>query len=119
MVRKLDVEEEQGVVEEAKKGIFDISRKILLAAVGAAVVAEEEISGFVTRLVDRGEIAEQDARNLVKEIIDRRDKIVHEKVAQARRNRPVTVATRTDIEALKARIEELSQKIEEIKKEKS
>jgi polyhydroxyalkanoate synthesis regulator phasin len=120
MVRKLDVEEEgQEPVEEAKSGIFEISRKILLAAIGAAVVAEEEITGFVTRLVERGEIAEQDARKLVREIIDRREKLVRDKIAEARRNRPVTVATKADVEALNARIAELAQKIDEIKKEKS
>lgn len=119
MVRKLDVDEEgQEAVDESKFGIIDISRKILFAAIGAAVVAEEEITGFVTRLVERGEIAEQDARNLIKEVFERREKLVRDKIAEARRNRPVTVATKADVEALNARIAELSQKIEEIKKEK-
>jgi len=120
MVRKLDVDEQgQGAVEEVKSGILDISRKILLAAIGAAVVAEEEITGFVSRLVERGEIAEQDARKLIKEVIERREKLVREKIDEARRIRPVTVATKADVEALNARIAELAQKIEEIKKEKS
>lgn len=119
MVRKLDVEEEdQDSTNEQKIGIIDISRKILFAAIGAAVVAEEEISGFVDRLVDRGEIAEQDARKLIKEVLDRREKLAHDKVAEAKRNRPVTVATKTDIETLNSRIAELAEKIEEIKKEK-
>jgi hypothetical protein len=44
----------------------ELSRKVLLAGVGAAVLAQDEISDFVDRLVERGEIAEQDARNLSK-----------------------------------------------------
>lgn len=118
MARKLDVEEGEEKAD-VRSGIFDLSRKVLLAAIGAAVIAEEEINGFVGRMVERGELAERDARKLVKEISDRREKLVREKAEEVRRIRPVTVATKADIESLNLRIAELTQKIEDMKLGKS
>ena len=114
--KKVEVEKE--AQESKRPGILDVSRKILLAAIGAAVVAEEEINTLVSRLVDRGELAEGDARKLVKEVFDRRESMAREKIAEVRRNRPVTVATKSDIEALNARITELTEKLEALKTEK-
>ena len=53
---------------------FQLSRKVLLAGIGAAVLAQEEIENFVNRMVERGEIAEKDARQLAREIVDRWEK---------------------------------------------
>lgn len=100
-----------------KRGsIFELSRTMVLAAIGVVAVAEDEITRFVDRLVDRGEIAEKDARKLIQEVIDRREKMVREKKEELQRNRPMTVATKADVEALNAKITELSEKIEALKK---
>jgi polyhydroxyalkanoate synthesis regulator phasin len=100
---------------EKKTSLFyDLSRKVLLASVGAAVVAQDEISNYVEKLSERGEIAEKDARRLVKEVLERRDKMEREKHAEAERTHP-NVVTRSDIENLQARIEELSKKLDELK----
>jgi len=118
MAKKIDVEvaEVKEVEEKGKlSGILEISRKMLMAAIGAAVVAEEEITCFVDRLVERGEIAEQDARRLISDVLEKREKIARDKIAEIRSKRPITVATKTDIEALNEKIAELSKKIEEIK----
>jgi poly(hydroxyalkanoate) granule-associated protein len=47
-------------------------RKVLQAAVGAFALTVEEVEEFVARLVERGEIAEQDGRKLIADIISRR-----------------------------------------------
>lgn len=109
-----DVQQEQ---KEATPlgSVFETSRKLLMAAIGAAVIAEEEITGFVGRMVERGEIAEKDARGLVKEVLDSREKVAREKIEEIRRGRPVTVATKSDIEELNAKIAELSKKLEDLK----
>ncbi len=46
-------------------------RRVLLAGVGAASLAEEEIQEFLQKLVERGEIAEQEKDSLAAEILDK------------------------------------------------
>jgi polyhydroxyalkanoate synthesis regulator phasin len=95
--------------------LYNTARKVLLAAVGAAFVAQEEVEKLVNTLAARGEIAERDARRLVKEVMDKRDKMEAERRAVAQQARPEG-ASRKEIEELNARIVELTQKIEELKK---
>jgi len=103
---------------EGVGAFYEISRKVLLAAIGAAAIAQDEIEGFVSRLVERGEMAEKDARKLVQEVLDRREKLEKERRASREQSRAGAAATRADVEALSARIAELNKKIEELKKEK-
>ena len=104
-------------VEETKNrsGLYEFSRKVLLAAVGAAVVAQDEVDSFVTRLVEHGEIAEKDARNLVREVLDKREKMLTERETE-RKKRQSNVASKAEVEALNKRIEELKKQVEELKK---
>ena len=95
--------------------LFEISRKILLAGIGAAVLAQEEIEAFVNRLAQEGELAEKDARALAKEMMERRKSMENKKKAEVRQP---PAATKADIEALNARIAELNKKIEELKNTK-
>lgn len=107
--------------ETAKRGPFyEATRMILLAGIGAVSLAQDEINNFLDRLVERGEMAEADARNLVREMADRREKLEIERqqhIAQAKRNSKV--ATQADIDALNARIAELNHKIEELREQQS
>ena len=98
-------------------GLFELSRKVLLAGVGAAVLAQDEISDFVDRLVERGEIAEQDARKLVKEVLDKQEKFIND-IRSEQSQKQSRYATRTDIEELTTRIKELNKKIEEMQSQK-
>jgi polyhydroxyalkanoate synthesis regulator phasin len=101
--------------DSTNDSVYDLSRKVLLAAIGAAAIAQEEIDGFVTRLAERGELAEKDARGLMKEIIERRDKVIRERRSEFKHHHPTT-ATKADVDALTAKIAELSKQIEELKK---
>lgn len=92
--------------------LFEMSRKILLAGIGVAVLAQEEIEAFVNRLVQEGELAEKDARALAKEMMERRKSMENKKKAEVRQP---PAATQADIDALNARIVELNKKIEELK----
>ena len=96
----------------ARRTFFELSRKMLLAGIGAAVLAQEEMESFVNRLVQKGELAEKDARRLIKEVMERREKMAQEKAAQGR----PPAATKADIDALAAKIAELNKKIEELTK---
>lgn len=110
-------------MEEAKgrpMPLLDIARKVLLAGVGAAALAGDEIEDFVNRLVERGEIAERDGRKLVKDVLERRkqttgieeriDRQIEQFVAR------LNVPTKADVDALSSRIADLSKKIDALKK---
>jgi polyhydroxyalkanoate synthesis regulator phasin len=103
---------------ELRSRFYEISRKILLAAFGAAAIAQDELEGFVNRLVERGEIAEKDARSLLKEIMERREKVSQERKANREREQRAA-ATKADIETLSARVAELTRQLEELKKQQS
>jgi polyhydroxyalkanoate synthesis regulator phasin len=120
--KKVETEAKENEAEEVepkdaglRDSIYDLSRKVLLAAVGAAALAEDEVDGFVTRLAERGEIAEKEARGLMKEIAERREKVVREKRSEFNRHHPMP-ATKADVDTLTAKIAELSKQIEELKK---
>lgn len=98
--------------ENGKRTTFDeISRKLVVAAVTAAVYAQDELSNFVDRMVEKGEIAEQEARRLVQEAVERREKLEKER-AKAKTAGTTTVE---EAEALEKKIEELKQQIEALK----
>ena len=52
--------------------LFGLLRKTVLATIGAAAIAEEEIVALINRLVERGEIAEKDGKKLIQETMDKR-----------------------------------------------
>ncbi len=104
--------------EENEGGLYNVARKVLLAAVGVTVVAQEEMEKLVDKLAEKGEIAERDARRLMKEVGEKRDEMLKARKDEAEKNRPST-ATKADLDALNARVEELTRKIEEMKKKAS
>ena len=102
--------------------LYETTRLVLLAGVGAISLAQEEINNFVDRLVERGEMAEGDARKLLREVKERREKLERERrehVQEARSTASANrAATRADIEALNARIAELTRQIEELRQQR-
>ncbi|HNS38658.1 MAG: phasin family protein [Anaerolineae bacterium] len=98
-------------------------RRVLLAAIGAVVLTQEQIEEFVGKLVERGEIADGDARNLLTDIFDRRKKIAQsgaKKAEEAADNRienlltRMNIPTKSEIDALSEKIEELSRKVDQL-----
>lgn len=103
--------------EEKHSPLYDASRKVLLAAIGAAVLAQDEMKSFIDRLAEQGEIAEKDARSLMREMLERREKIEKQRHAERAKASP-NAATKADVEALNQRIADLTRQIEEMKKGK-
>lgn len=99
--------------------LYETTRLVLLAGIGAISLAQDEVNNFLDRLVERGEMAEADARKLVKEVMDRREKLEHERREHIKETRrpAQNAATRTDIEMLNARVAELTREIEELRKQ--
>ncbi len=116
---------EKNEPKSVRSSLYETTRLVLLAGVGAISLAQEEINVFLDRLVERGEMAEADARKLVREVVERRDKLEKERrqqVVEARRAaQPAhsAAATRADIDALTARIADLTRQIEELRKQQA
>jgi len=109
-------------VEEVHGPLYEASRRVLLASIGAIALAQDEIEDFVEKLVERGEIAEKDGKKLVREVIDKRKKDVSK--AEDELNKRIDevvirmdVPTKADIVALGDQINELSVKVDELAKE--
>lgn len=100
--------------------LYKATRTILLAAVGAAALARDEMKALVERSVERGELADAEGRKLMREMLDKREKMAQERKEQVKETAPhADAATQADVEALSARIAELTRQLDELKKEKS
>ena len=101
--------------------MFEALRRVLLATIGAAAIAQDEIEALVNRLVERGEIAEKDGKSLIREVMDKRksraskvEKEIGKHVDSALER--MNIPTKADVEALSQKIAALSKKIDELKK---
>lgn len=63
--------EQEKKVDQGQEPWFYQFKKVLLAGMGAVAMAQEEMEGFVGKMVEKGEIAEQEGKKLVKEFMDR------------------------------------------------
>ena len=102
--------------------LYEATRRMLLASIGAVALAQDEIEEFINKLVERGELADKEGFKLVKELRERRSQHVHKvedelsqqlEASLSRLNMP----TKADIDALSKKITALNHKIEELKKE--
>lgn len=113
---------EEVVVEEPS--ILESLRRVLLASVGAVALTIEEIGDLVDKLVERGEIAEQEGKKLINEIKQKRMKKADEAedMASTRMREmmdKMDIPTKSDIDDLSAKIATLSKKVDELKKAQS
>ena len=107
--------------EPEKNPLFAMAHKVLLAAVGAAALTKEEVENFVDKLVERGEIAEKDGKKLMSDVMARRKKEAKKAEDQLEGRLEellgrMSVPSKGDIDALSAKITELSKKVDELKK---
>jgi poly(hydroxyalkanoate) granule-associated protein len=118
---KVEVTVEETGEEMEVNPILAMARKVLLAGVGVVVLTQEEIEKFVSKLVERGEIAEKDGRKLVRDVMEKRKKEAKkaedglEKRMEELLDR-MNVPTKSDIESLSAKITALTKKVDELKK---
>ena len=115
----MNTETEKNDTERSRGPIYETTRTILLAGIGAISLAQDEINNFLDRLVERGEMAEADARKLVREVTERREKMEQERRQRVQEVKTAPAATRADIEALNARVAELTRQIEELRRQQN
>jgi poly(hydroxyalkanoate) granule-associated protein len=99
-----------------------MARRFYLASIGAAVMAQEQMDDLFGRLIEKGEDAEQDRRKMSKHFLDRYKKETatseedmddrFEDIIDRTLNR-MNIPTKSDLDALRERVNELSHKIEE------
>ena len=104
--------------------LYDATRRILLAAIGAAAFAQDEVEEFITKLVERGEIAEKDGKRLVQEMMEKRKMHKTDIEAEVGKRFSDTMGrfnlpTKKDFDDLSAKIAELAQKVDELSKNRS
>ena len=98
-------------------------QRVLLAGVGVIVLAQEEIEDFVRKLVDRGDIAEDEGRMLVDDVLEERDRrfrAVRDSLeggidrGTGEVYKLLNIPTRSEIKDLSEQIEILSKKVDEL-----
>ena len=124
MAEEVEVTEE--ILEEnGHNPMLEMARKVLLASIGAMALTQEEIEKFVGKLVERGEIAEQDGRKLIKDVLARRRTKTAEVQAGTedeleKRMEDVlsrmNIASKSDIDGLNRKITTLTKKLDELNK---
>jgi polyhydroxyalkanoate synthesis regulator phasin len=107
--------------EKSQSVMFGLVRKAVLATIGAAAIAQEELEALIDRLVERGEIAEQDGKKLVSELMDKRKTKtagIEEEVNKNLENvlQRMNIPSKADVEELGEKINTLSKKVDELKK---
>jgi poly(hydroxyalkanoate) granule-associated protein len=114
-----DTKQPKEMTREEHNPLLSVVRKILLAAIGAVVLAQEELENFVNRLVERGEIAQKDGKVLIRDLMEQRkqevmqtEKKLDDQIEGFLRRR--SVLTRSDLETLSAKIAELNEKLDEL-----
>jgi poly(hydroxyalkanoate) granule-associated protein len=116
------VKEAAGESTEASQShMMEMLRRVLLATIGAAVIAQEEIEALVNRLVERGEIAEKDGKKLMHEMMEKRKSKTAKVEEDINKNLEsvldrMSIPSKADVEALSQKITALSKKIDELKK---
>jgi polyhydroxyalkanoate synthesis regulator phasin len=111
---------EAPVQEEERKAspLLAPLRKVLLASIGAVAVAQEEAEDLINKLVDRGEIAREEGRKLVDDMMAKRREKVQAQfdsrvdAALGRMNVP----SKADLKAVEKKLDELNQKLDKLVK---
>ncbi|MFL7837935.1 MAG: phasin family protein [Candidatus Promineifilaceae bacterium] len=98
-------------------------QRVLLAGVGVVVLAQEEIEDFVRRLVDRGDIAEDEGRTLVEDVMEERNRRFRDLKEGVEGTidrgtgevyKRLNIPTRSEIASLSEQIDILSKKVDEL-----
>jgi len=133
----------QGAQDLEKNPLVVAVHKVLLAGIGAAALAQEEIEDFVNRLVERGSIAEADGKRMIKDVLDQRRKQMEQvseraqevasdvasnlsegskRIADDMEERievvlaKMNIPTKEEIETLTSKITALTRKVDDLKK---
>lgn len=125
MTEEVEVTEEL-LEEDGHNPMLDMARKVLLAGIGAVALTQEEIEKFVSKLIERGEIAEKDGRKLINDVMEKRRRKAEEVSTEAEATYEsrmeevlarMNIPSKSDIDALSRKITALTEKVDELSKQ--
>jgi len=121
MAKQVEVKVEEVTEEEEGGSALGLVRNVLLAGVGAVVLTQEEVEKVINRLVERGELAEQEGKKLFHDVMAKRKKDARKAEDEMSKQLEdllarMNVPTKSDIDALSAKITALSKRVDELKK---
>jgi poly(hydroxyalkanoate) granule-associated protein len=127
-VRQID--EESGTPESLPA--VDAMRRLLLASIGAVAMSYDEAEKFISRLIERGELAQKDGEKVLNEVMTRfrqrpqaeAEQKANELGSQFEQNMEqffnrLNIPTKRDIDDLSARVAQLAARVEELNQSSS
>lgn len=117
------IEVAEDILEPGNNTFLSGLRRVLMAGIGAVALTQEQIEDFVNKLVERGEIADGDARKLVSDVIDRRKRMVQDGTRRAEEGMDkriegllsrMNIPSKSEIDSLSQKIADLSRKVDEL-----
>ena len=104
------------VVEDETNQLQEALHRVMLAAVGTLGLVQDEVEHFVNKAVERGQIAEKEARKTVNGMTEKRkgaekevDKRFEDMLIK------LNIPTKNDLTALNEKIADLTKKVESLK----
>lgn len=119
-----DQMETSEAVSDSGNAMLSGLRRVLMAGVGAVALTQEQIEEFVGRLVERGQIADGDARKLISDVVDRRKRTLQDSTKWAEEEWDkriegllvrMNIPSKGEIDALSDKIADLSRKVDELR----
>jgi len=112
---------EKPAEEKESKPLLKSLRRLMLASVGLIAMTMDELEEITDKLVERGEIAEKDGKKLMEEMKEKRKAKLSEADEQLDKHLEgilvrMKVPTKSDIEGLSKKINDLTVKIDEMNK---
>lgn len=104
--------------EEKVSPLLEPLRKVVLASIGAVAIAQDEAEDLINRLVERGEIAREEGRKLMQDMVAKRREQV-ESQFDARVEgalQKMNVPTKNDLKQVENKLDELSKKLDKLAK---
>ena len=117
------IEVAEDILEPGNNTFLSGLRRVLMAGIGAVALTQEQIEDFVNKLVERGEIADGDARKLVSDVIDRRKRMVQDGTRRAEEGMDkriegllsrMNIPSKSEIDSMSQKIADLSRKVDEL-----
>lgn len=114
--------DEERSKKKERSALFHVTRKVLLAGIGAMALAQDEAEEFIDHLVSRGEIAEKDGKKLVREMLDKRkEKIKKVETESSKQIEEIltrmNIPSRAEVNSLSEQIDALSKKLGDTSKD--
>jgi polyhydroxyalkanoate synthesis regulator phasin len=113
--KKEEIKKEE---EEKVSPLVDSLRKVLLASIGVVAIAQEEAEDLINKLVERGEIAREEGRKLMQDMMAKRRERVEAgfdtRVESALQK--MNVPTKDDLKAVERKLDELNKKLDKLAK---